>query len=381
MQPCGPQGKTVWLTCLMLGLTGLGIAWPMRRAQEAKRALAVRHICIPDCLCETDSLGRKTKAGCHAYPPGAQSPRLSGAVLAFFERCRADRAITSNVVTDVEIVGRAMPAIVDQAALLLAESVADGTTDIDVVLSNGHGFLLWKISPSAKAGQSDPGERVGHHRHTPTALQRIFRGKNMGKTRHVGVTAKAVASSAKFTARDAGSWLDAGGGEVSRGQAMGYWPVWSTTGSTGKRNFHVARFPLGVCQAGQGLAPHCSPKDADQTRLRLCQMAAAARLLDRLWLAAFEQVRINDSATRTLTTWIAKAAHPEVGAGFASRHDARVETKLRWPPPHPQSARPLKQPRTPAHRRRSRKQVAGSGRDGPREGCHASNDPAHLAVA
>ena len=46
-----------------------------------------------------------------------------------------------------EICRRAMLSLVNEAALLLAEGVAEHATDVDVALVNGYGFPRWEGGP------------------------------------------------------------------------------------------------------------------------------------------------------------------------------------------------------------------------------------------
>jgi len=128
-------------------LSGLDIAWRMRQAQAATRDTAARYVHIPDRLCEAGRLGRKTGAGYYAYPAGAKGPQADPAVHALIETCRAEKGIAARAFSDDEIVRRAMLAIVNEAALLLAEGVAERATDVDVALVNGYGFPRWEGGP------------------------------------------------------------------------------------------------------------------------------------------------------------------------------------------------------------------------------------------
>lgn len=128
-------------------LSGLDIAWRMRQAHAATRDPAARYVHIPDRLCEAGRLGRKASAGYYAYPAGAKEPQSDPTVRALIEQCRADKGLVARRFDDGEIVSRAMLAMVNEAALLLAEGVAERATDVDVVLVNGYGFPRWEGGP------------------------------------------------------------------------------------------------------------------------------------------------------------------------------------------------------------------------------------------
>ena len=125
-------------------LSGLDIAWRMRQAQAATRDPSARYVHIPDRLCEAGRLGRKTGAGYYRYEEGNRTPQVDEAVHALIEACRRDKGITPRTLDAQEIVRRALLAMINEAALLLAEGVAMRATDIDVALVNGYGFPRWE---------------------------------------------------------------------------------------------------------------------------------------------------------------------------------------------------------------------------------------------
>lgn len=128
-------------------LSGLDIAWRMRQAQAANRDPQARYVHIPDRLCEAARLGRKSSAGYYDYPEGSKGPQVDEAVHTLIAQCRAEKGLTPRELADDEIVRRALLAIVNEAALLLADGVAERATDVDVVLVNGYGFPRWEGGP------------------------------------------------------------------------------------------------------------------------------------------------------------------------------------------------------------------------------------------
>ena len=128
-------------------LSGLDIAWRMRQAQAATRDPASRYVQIADRLCEAGRLGRKTGAGYYAYEEGSKGRRPDPAVRALIERASADKGLRRRAFDDEEIQRRALLAMINEAALLLGEGVAERATDVDVVLVNGYGFPRWEGGP------------------------------------------------------------------------------------------------------------------------------------------------------------------------------------------------------------------------------------------
>ncbi|MDZ5456743.1 3-hydroxyacyl-CoA dehydrogenase NAD-binding domain-containing protein [Azohydromonas lata] len=128
-------------------LSGLDIAWRMRQAQAATRDPAARYVHIPDRLCEAGRLGRKTGAGYYVHESGSRGRKSDPAVHTLIERARADKGLVPRTLSDDEIQRRALLAMVNEAARLLAEGVARRASDVDVVLVNGFGFPRWEGGP------------------------------------------------------------------------------------------------------------------------------------------------------------------------------------------------------------------------------------------
>lgn len=160
-------------------LSGLDIAWNMRRAQAATRDPADRYVAIPDQLCEAGRFGRKTGAGYYRYE--GTTPLRDRAVDAMILGASAAKGIVRQPLSQADIVQRAMAAIVNEAALVMQDGIAIRPGDIDVVLVNGYGFPRWRGGPVHWARQQDaarlaaacaafaamagPGRRAGHLRH------------------------------------------------------------------------------------------------------------------------------------------------------------------------------------------------------------------------
>ena len=128
-------------------LSGLDIAWRMRKAQAATRDPRERYVAILDQLCEQGRLGRKSGAGYYTYPDGKQSKVSDAAVRGIIEQASAGRGIVRRPLAPDEIRRRALLAMVNEAALLLGEGIASRPGDVDVVLVQGYGFPRWEGGP------------------------------------------------------------------------------------------------------------------------------------------------------------------------------------------------------------------------------------------
>ena len=136
-------------------LSGLDIAWRMRRAQADSRDPRERYVDILDQLCEMGRLGRKTGAGYYAYVDGKQVRTTDEAVRAVIEQASARRGIARRTLAVADVQRRALLAMVNEAAQLVAEGIAARPTDVDVVLVQGYGFPRWEGGPVFWARQQD----------------------------------------------------------------------------------------------------------------------------------------------------------------------------------------------------------------------------------
>jgi 3-hydroxyacyl-CoA dehydrogenase len=136
-------------------LSGLDIAWRMRKAQGATRDPRERYVAILDHLCELGRLGRKAGAGYYRYEDGKQVKTTDDVVRGIIEKASGQRGIARRALSAEEIQRRALLAMANEAALLLADGVAQRAGDIDVVLVQGYGFPRWQGGPVFWARQQD----------------------------------------------------------------------------------------------------------------------------------------------------------------------------------------------------------------------------------
>lgn len=154
-------------------LSGLDIAYRMRKATAATRDPKARYVDIADRLCEAGRVGRKSGAGYYQYVDGKQAsdPVVSDIITA----SRAEAGIAPRSIDDDEIRARCLGAIVNEAALLLAEGVAQRASDIDVTLVHGYGFPRWTGGPLWWAAHLPQGELADALEKTAKAEGATFR--------------------------------------------------------------------------------------------------------------------------------------------------------------------------------------------------------------
>jgi 3-hydroxyacyl-CoA dehydrogenase len=126
-------------------LSGLDIAWRMRQSLAGTRDPKARYVRIADMLCEAGRLGQKSGAGYYRYE---QAPRQPDPVVEqIIEQARAAKGVAARAFSEQEIIRRALLSMINEAALVLQEGVAQRASDIDVVMVNGYGFPKWEGGP------------------------------------------------------------------------------------------------------------------------------------------------------------------------------------------------------------------------------------------
>ncbi len=124
-------------------LSGLDIAHANRRRQDATRDPNRRYIPIADRMVELGKLGRKTGAGWYRYPGGGG--RVEDPIVADLAIEEAHFANIERVdYTADEIRERLLLAMINEAADLLSEGIAQSASDIDLVTVFGYGFPRWR---------------------------------------------------------------------------------------------------------------------------------------------------------------------------------------------------------------------------------------------
>jgi len=124
-------------------LSGLDIAHANRRRQDATRDPNRRYIRIADRMVELGKLGKKTGAGWYRYPGGGgkvEDPIVADLALeeAHFAK------VTRTEYSEGEISERLVMAMINEAADILADGIAQQASDIDLVTVYGYGFPRWR---------------------------------------------------------------------------------------------------------------------------------------------------------------------------------------------------------------------------------------------
>ena len=128
-------------------MSGLDIAWAMRKSQAVTRNPEHRYVNIPDSLCLAGRFGRKTGLGYYQYPEGAKTGVVDPVVKKVIDEASAVKGITRREFSSEEIVNRVLFTMMNEIAHLASEQVVGDVTDCDVALVNGYGFPRWCGGP------------------------------------------------------------------------------------------------------------------------------------------------------------------------------------------------------------------------------------------
>lgn len=121
-------------------LSGLDIAHANRRRQDATRDPARRYIPLADQVVALGRLGRKTGAGWYRYPDKTPDP----AITALAEAEARAQGIPRTDYPPAAIRERLLLAMINEAADILHDGIAQSGRDIDLVTVFGYGFPRWR---------------------------------------------------------------------------------------------------------------------------------------------------------------------------------------------------------------------------------------------
>ena len=133
-------------------LAGNDIGWAIRKRRASELA-DMKYSRTADLLCEKGRFGQKTGAGWYDYKPGKRDAIPNAEVVKMIEDYRADKGITPRKISDEEIVQRLVFALVNEAAHILEEGIANKASDIDIAYIFGYGFPPYRGGPMLYADE------------------------------------------------------------------------------------------------------------------------------------------------------------------------------------------------------------------------------------
>jgi 3-hydroxyacyl-CoA dehydrogenase len=127
-------------------LAGNDIGWAIRKRRYAERP-DMKYSKTADLLCELGRYGQKTSAGWYDYKPGDRKPYPSQLVNDMIVKHSKDIGVERRKVSDQEIIERLVYSMVNEAAHILEEGIAQRASDVDMVYLTGYGFPLHRGGP------------------------------------------------------------------------------------------------------------------------------------------------------------------------------------------------------------------------------------------
>lgn len=127
-------------------MSGLDISHAIRSRQRPNLKPGQTLPTVLDHLIAAGMLGQKSGTGFYHYGEG-RTAQDNPALPAMLERAAAERGITRAPVGDEEIVERCIYALINEAANILDEGIAQRASDVDVIFLNGYGFPAWRGGP------------------------------------------------------------------------------------------------------------------------------------------------------------------------------------------------------------------------------------------
>jgi 3-hydroxyacyl-CoA dehydrogenase len=151
-------------------MAGNDIGWAIRKRRYAERP-DMKYSKTADLLCEMGRYGQKTSAGWYDYKPGDRKPYPSQLVNDMIVKHSKDIGVERRRVSDQEIVERLVYSMVNEAAYILEEGIAQRASDVDMVYLTGYGFPLHRGGPMLYA------DTVGLM-NVVAAMERYARGRH-----------------------------------------------------------------------------------------------------------------------------------------------------------------------------------------------------------
>lgn len=129
-------------------LAGLDIG---SRAREERRqrgeTVSPTDGAVADRLVEMGRLGQKSGKGYYRYEAGSRKPILDPEVDTVIEQAAKQLGIERRDISEEEILQRLIYPLINEAAKILEEGIAQRPSDIDVVWINGYGFPTYRGGP------------------------------------------------------------------------------------------------------------------------------------------------------------------------------------------------------------------------------------------
>ena len=133
-------------------MAGLDIGWRNRKAKFDKLSPREKANNILDKICELGRYGQKTGAGFYKYDD-KRNATPDPVIEELINKHSREVGKTRRVITDQEIIERAIYSMINEGAKILEEGIAARPLDIDIVWIYGYGFPVYRGGPMFYADQ------------------------------------------------------------------------------------------------------------------------------------------------------------------------------------------------------------------------------------
>jgi len=185
-------------------LAGNDIGWAIRKRRYTEKP-DMKYSKTADLLCEKGRFGQKVGKGWYDYVPGKRDAIPNAEVEQMIAEHRKSLGITPRKISDEEIVQRLVFSLVNEAAHILEEGIANKASDIDVVYIFGYGFPVYRGGPlryadevglfnvmqAMKRFQKNPLDDAKFWEPAPLIQRLVAEGRNFDNVQGPAATAKA----------------------------------------------------------------------------------------------------------------------------------------------------------------------------------------------
>jgi len=127
-------------------MAGLDIGWEIRKRRTIERPDFI-YSKVGDKVAELGRYGQKTGKGWYRYDLPNRTPIPDPEVENIISDYRKEKNIQTRKISDEEIVERLIYALVNEAAYILEEGIAQRASDVDMVYLSGYGFPPYRGGP------------------------------------------------------------------------------------------------------------------------------------------------------------------------------------------------------------------------------------------
>ncbi len=129
----------------MADLAGLDISYAVRKGQPALSRGDSSYAAIADRLAELGRFGQKTARGFYHYQGREKLPDAEVAALS--ESLAHEFAVVRRQIEPQEIIERMLFSMINEAAFILEQGIAQRSSDCDLIYVYGYGFPAWRGGP------------------------------------------------------------------------------------------------------------------------------------------------------------------------------------------------------------------------------------------